>query len=493
MTVQINPYQPFQVRICHVLTTVQLQILTQLYQPIVGTESLGLYLTLMNQPLEEGAWSYRQMHSRLVLAMNIGIKNIDEARQQLEAVGLIRTYRDKASHANYQRQTLIYDMQVPLSAEGFFEHPYLSTALFYQIGDESYYALIKNWQQEDLDLSHLSEISQPFTAVYSDMNLSVRRQELMEAIEGVRFKESVNPNQELVDLETIDFNFDLYYQILQSDNVDIRTISHGVLEQVATLGHYFQLDEQAMAKVTKLAQNAFTGHIDIGDLRSYAQKYQYFSSRKQGDEPQQAESTQRLEANTQRKEELSKKYPHFTNEELDIVIICEGLEPANFLQQMKESTGGFVTSEEQYYLKDLSQRSKLSDAVLNMLIYYLIVFRRRPTFEKGFSSRTANEWQQQNITDPAQALDYLLAQKQMKEKQTEIRNKQIQQKSSWSKSKTRSRRQETIPSWLKEQSTSEEEQLDQKESLARKEHQSDPQTEEALRQRLRQVLNKDVN
>lgn len=493
MTVQINPYQPFQVRICHVLTTVQLQILTQLYQPIVGTESLGLYLTLINQPLEEGYWSYRQMHSRLVLAMNIGIKDIDEARQQLEAVGLIKTYRDKASHESYQRQTLIYDIQAPLTAEGFFKHPQLSTVLFYQIGDEAYYSLIKNWRQEELDLSHLSEISQPFTAVYSDMNLSVRRQELMEAIEGIQFKESVNPNQEMVDLETIDFNFDLYFQILQSDNVDINTMSHGILEQVAMIGHYFQLDEQAMAQVTKLAQNALTGQIDIGNLRTYAQKYQYFSPRKQRVEPQQLESSQLHETNTLRKEELSNQYPHFTNEELDIVIICEGLEPANFLQQMKESTGGFVTSEEQFYLRDLSQRSKLSDAVLNMLIYYLIVFRRRPTFEKGFSSRTANEWQQQNIKDPAQALDYLLTQKQMKEKQSEMRNKQIQQKSSWSQTKAKSRRQETIPSWLKEQSTSEGERTDQIESLAEKDQQADPQSEDALRQRLRQVLKKDVN
>ena len=52
MNQKINPLQPFLVRHQYSLAPLQMQSLMQLYQPIVGSSAISLYLTLMNQHLE---------------------------------------------------------------------------------------------------------------------------------------------------------------------------------------------------------------------------------------------------------------------------------------------------------------------------------------------------------------------------------------------------------------------------------------------------------
>ncbi|MGF3182921.1 DnaD domain protein [Facklamia sp. P12934] len=450
MVLQINPYQPYQVKLGLPLSFQQLQCLTQLYQPIIGADAVSLYLTLAHQPREKLNWTYRTMHSRLLPVLNMGIGDFNQARIHLEAVNLIRTYRDEKSHDDYTRQTIFYEMQMPLSVEHFFKHPQLSLALFNQIGNESYYGLIRLWKKEDLGQTALSEITLPFAEVINAKSENFRRSELFEATEGIQFQDQYS-NFEL-DEDNFQDRFDLsfFYQILASKQVAKELISQAVLNQIASLSQFYELDEEAMAQVVKLAQSPVTQQIDLELLRTYAAKYQYFKKREYYDQlvDQSVKASHEELANL--KNDLRTNYPSFTDQEIEIILICQQMNPSEFLNQIKEEAGGFATSSEHYYLKELIEKSRLPQAVLNFLVYYLIVMEGHANFEKGRSNRLANEWQQVGLSNPAEALEFLHKQRLFKEKQSKIKDKQKAQssKNNWTNKK---KYQELVPSWLKEQ------------------------------------------
>ncbi|MGX7109259.1 DnaD domain protein [Facklamia miroungae] len=451
MVLQINPYQPYQVKMGLPLSFQQIQCLTQLYQPIIGAKAISLYMTLAHQPQEKLKWTYRMMHSRLLPVLNMGIQDFNQARIHLEAVNLIRTYRDEASHEDYSRQTIYYEIQMPLSLEHFFKHPQLSLALYNQIGDEAYYGLLRLWKKEDLGQMDLSEISLPFAEVIKAKNQNFRLSELEEATEGIQLQDqyaSFEPDEEIFQKQ---FDLAFFYQVLASKQIEKQDLSQAILLQVVSLSQFYGLDEEAMAQVVKLAQNPITHQIELELLKTYAAKHQYFKARQMNNQPMKEDSLSLTnEELADLKNKLQSQYTSFTAQEIEILLICEQMNPTAFLNQIKEEAGGFATSSEHYYLNELMDNSRLSRSTLNFLVYYLIVMEGHANFEKGRSNRLANEWQQEGLTSPAQALDFLYQQKLFKAKQNEIKDKKASQSSKKIGFNNKIKQEELVPAWLKD-------------------------------------------
>ena len=68
------------------------KILFMLYQPIIGSDAVSLYLTLVSYldklELISEVWS----HHHLMTSLKLRLDNIIEAREKLEAVGLVKTF-----------------------------------------------------------------------------------------------------------------------------------------------------------------------------------------------------------------------------------------------------------------------------------------------------------------------------------------------------------------------------------------------------------------
>lgn len=112
--------------------------LLHLYQPIVGTAAVGLYLTLAYQiPLHRSGASEVYSHLYLMNLLSLPLQDLLEARYRLEGVGLVNTYRaDKGETRLYE-----YEIVPPLSPEQFFQSDVLSIALFNRLGKERYLAI----------------------------------------------------------------------------------------------------------------------------------------------------------------------------------------------------------------------------------------------------------------------------------------------------------------------------------------------------------------
>lgn len=67
-------------------------VLTAYYQPLLTPNAGALYWALINRLRPQPQLSERDHHTSLLDQLGIGITALDQARQRLEGVGLVRTF-----------------------------------------------------------------------------------------------------------------------------------------------------------------------------------------------------------------------------------------------------------------------------------------------------------------------------------------------------------------------------------------------------------------
>src|SRR5699024_1862745 len=77
----------------------ELNYITQLYQPLIGPLSTSLYMTLYHELNMEITESVMSNHRGLMSMMGIPLDQIVTARENLEAVGLLKTMKVEGEEA----------------------------------------------------------------------------------------------------------------------------------------------------------------------------------------------------------------------------------------------------------------------------------------------------------------------------------------------------------------------------------------------------------
>ena len=67
------------------------KLLTLLYQPIIGSSAVILYLTLLDDLMKEEVLSEEYTHHHLMTTTQLPLETLKTAREKLEAVGLLKT------------------------------------------------------------------------------------------------------------------------------------------------------------------------------------------------------------------------------------------------------------------------------------------------------------------------------------------------------------------------------------------------------------------
>lgn len=148
------------------------KLLITLYQPLVGYQAIGFYFTLWSYLDKSELLSCEWTHHHLMTNMGISLSEIVEARQKLEAIGLLKTFLKK-DHMN----TYLYELYSPVSAKDFFNNPILATALYTAIGKLEFDKTIQYFKIPRFNLSQYQEISCNFNDVFTTgthfMNVNV--------------------------------------------------------------------------------------------------------------------------------------------------------------------------------------------------------------------------------------------------------------------------------------------------------------------------------
>ena len=136
--------------------------LINLYEPIIGPLPISLYLTLWSDLDRTLTLSIEYNHHHLMTFLKNSLEEIREAREALEAVGLIKTYYKEGENINHY----IYELYSPISAYEFFNHPILNIVLYNNIGVHEYNNLIKSYKKVSIKYDEYIDISNKFNETF---------------------------------------------------------------------------------------------------------------------------------------------------------------------------------------------------------------------------------------------------------------------------------------------------------------------------------------
>ena len=149
----------YEVRLATLLADYDRETLTNLYQPIIGYQSLAVYFTLWTEASNQKVNSLGT-HEELLLRMKIATGEFIEARKVLEAVGLVKTRLEKSRGFSIYH----YELHAPKTPAGFFNDTLLY-GLFIQNLGETNALKIKRVYETD----KMNNLGEDVTASFGDI------------------------------------------------------------------------------------------------------------------------------------------------------------------------------------------------------------------------------------------------------------------------------------------------------------------------------------
>lgn len=422
----IDPKDYIRVDSMDSLTLTDVHVLTRLYQPLIGTTAASMYLAMFSdigfQAQTEGTTI-----SEMLTKLDIGIPEFYHARVKLEGIGLLKIFRSNGEPREYY-----YELVSPLSAEGFFADSLLRTLLLEKIGERLFEKQVAELLPTPQDKSDYEETTRSFLDVYhvdfdstsflSNSNVvpaeTAKRPSLVKSIENI---------------DSFDYNF--FKSGLDSHFIKKDSLNSEVKELIYTFHTVYGIDEMTMQTLILESADVESGVVDTGRFTSNVQRN--FQNKAKLKAP--AEMTQPVE----------EPEGNFSASEMTIIRHAKQTAPAEYLKSIKEQKGGFVTTNEQWVLKELVEQSPLTKEVVNILLNYILVGRENPVLEKNYTMKIANDWAQSGVQTAGAAIS------KIKEMYTQPRNtaprKQSYQRNNYnSRSAQKAKAEAKLPDWAKD-------------------------------------------
>lgn len=412
------------------------RLVSMLYQPIIGYTAVSLYFTLLDDLDRSELMSYDLTHHHLMATMQLKLETIVEAREKLEACGLLKTYF-KAGNIN-QYVYLIYS---PMSAHEFLTHPILSVVLYNNLGKKEYERIVNYFKIPHVSLKDYEDITASFDEVFTSVSGNV-----MELGDTIRKRESRQP---LIEKE-IDFN--MLISSIPSSMVNDRCFSKDVKELINALSFTYHLDTLAMQGLVRDSLNE-KGMIDKAQLRKSCREYYQFENA--GDLPTVIYNKQ---------PDYLKKPAGDHSKWAKMVYAFENLTPYQFLKAKYK--GAEPTDRDKRLIESLLVDQKLNPGVVNVLIAYVLKINHEQ-LKKSYVETIAGQWKRLNIETVEEAMK--IAEKEHKK----MKNLLNKTKSTKTTKSTTTKKEASLPAWFDKE-------LDNTETT--------PEEEEELNQILKELV-----
>ncbi|MGC6767463.1 replication initiation and membrane attachment family protein [Enterococcus sp. LJL51] len=433
---EIQPKDIFSVLVSQPLSDQEKEILLFLYQPIVGANAFSLYLTLLGEVSAAGL-SEISFHRELIMQLDLGSRQLEEARAKLEGIGLLDTFVKTDSELGI---TYVYRLNHPESIERFFKDEILTLTLLNRVGKKKFEQLFERFQPKYTALAGYENISSTYREVYSFKEEQlVSEHKLLHALKQ-SFEDPVS-GRPLTAVNQQQFDWAFFVSQVERFGIKIPQNSQQVKEAVYTLNSLYGPDELELAEFAKETFDYHTSEIDTKALKAAVHKH-YEEQRKQA-EPQVRRNEQAAlteeEQRTYRFNSLKKD--GFSDDDIRTIIDSETIPPLKYLAAVKEQLGGFEIAQEKYIIEYLIKRSGLPNSVINILISYVLIIQKQATLKAEYAYTIANDWAKKEIFSPEKAMEYL------KNKQTENQNKRKKREYT-SGYRQNPVRKEELPDWV---------------------------------------------
>lgn len=392
------------------------KLLINLYQPIIGSCAINLYFSLWADLDKAEIMSFAWTHHHLLANMAINVSELVEAREKLEAIGLLKTYF-KEGHINQY----VYLLFSPMNANEYFNNPILNTILYNTLGKDEYNKLISYYKIPRISLTDYEEITCSLNEVYEVSSL------IGKEINDVK---KVSKNKLRV---TIKLDIDEIITSIPEEILNHKSITKEIRELIVNLSFVYDLNEDDLNHLIRNSLNELKS-IDKEQLRNNARKYYQF------------ENGDKLPTLIYRNQpEYLKKPIGDTSNRAKMIYKFENTSPYDFLASKYKS--GRPTSSDlkiaEYLLIDL----ELKPGVVNVLIDYVLKINNNK-LTKSYVEVIASQWKKSKLESVEQAMDF--AEKEYKSK----KNKNVV-----------SKREATKPEWFDKDTPKKEISIEKKKEL----------------------------
>lgn len=358
------------------------QILTMLYQPIIGPLPIMLYFSLWSDLDKAEIISNEYTHHHLVTNMHMSLEEIVESRRKLEAIGLLKTFYKEENINNY-----IYQLYSPIKPHDFFNHPILNVVLYNNIGKKEYEKIKNYFKMPRINITSYQDVTASFTDVFTSVPLT--SYDILN--DDIRKKNILNLN--------IDTNFDFaFLKESLPNNLDKNKIfTKEIKELIIELSFLYDLDVIKIKDIIPLCLNE-RGTINKDELRKTCRNYYQFDN--QGLLPSVVYNQQ---------PEYLKKPTGDTSKRAKMIYTFETIRPYELLKS--KNNGSEPTTRDLKLAEDLIINYGLKPGVANVLIDYILKTNNNK-LTRSLAETIAGQWQRLNIETVDEAMK--LAEKEHK-------------------------------------------------------------------------------
>lgn len=358
------------------------RILTMLYQPLIGSDAINLYFTLWSYLDKSEILSCEWTHHHLMASMRIRLESIAEAREKLEAIGLVSTFIKRGDINTY-----VYELYSPISAYDFFNNPILSLALSNNIGQTEYEKVISYFRLPKITMEDYEDITCLFNDVF-EPTITSPMEHIAEEIKR-RNKKDLQINSKL-DLTAI-------IAMIPEEMLNSRSITKETKELIYKLSFVYSLDNDNTIELIKNSINE-RKIIDKDILKDNCRNF--FKFEHSGKLPSLAYKNQ--------PEYLRKTNSDKSNKD-KMIYTFETTSPSDFICS-KNSTGA-ITQTDKDILAYLLLELDLNPGVVNVLVDYVLKINNNK-LNKAFVEAIASQWGRSKIETVEEAME--LAEKEYK-------------------------------------------------------------------------------
>jgi replication initiation and membrane attachment protein len=438
----IKPKDTIEIETNQVLTREDIHVLTKLYQPLIGLKAYTLYMIMFADTNFQGGTRHTRI-SEILTKLDVGIPDFYEARVHLEGIGLLRIYRSKTDQDHYK-----YLVHSPMSAAEFYNDSMLHTMLLEKIGkrlfNEQFESLIIKAQPKD----DFEEVTRSFLDVYHfdfQNNEVLNHATLNTNPVGSRPKVS----QSIENADTFDYDF--FKAGLTQHFVNKESLTPEIKELIYTFHLIYGIDELTMQNLILESADVESGKVDKNKFTKYVETH-YVNQQK----PRQTASAELLKNENEPAAPQETTAPaaqtNFSAAEQAVINHAKETPPMDYLNSIKDQKSGFVSSNEEWVIKELVERSTLSTEVVNIILHYVLVIKKNVTLEKNYTMTIANDWAQSGVRT---AEDAILKIKKIYQ-QPKQTNKGSYKKRSYNNYRKQGRKKETLPDWALDSGTKQE-------------------------------------
>lgn len=403
MNTNLLPADTFVVINKTILNDQDRKILVMLYQPIIGTVATNLYFTLWSYLDKTELLSEIWTHHHLITNMGIKLSDIVEARQKLEAIGLIKTYYKEGSVNSYA-----YLLYSPMPASEFLNNPILSTALYSNIGANEYKSTVEYFKIPKIKLNDFVDISCSFRDIFE-----------MSSLYNVNNTDIRKVSQNGIDIVS-KVDVDNILSIIPNELLNFRSVTKDLRELIQKLSFTYDLNDDEMTEIIRNSINE-KHSIDKEMLRKNCQDYYQFSN--SGKLPSLIFRTQ--------PEYLRKPIGDNSNK-AKLIYQFETTAPYDFIaskyKDSKPTKADLAVIE--YLLVDLNMKP----GVVNVLIDYVHKINNNK-LTKAFVEAIAAQWKKSKVETVEAAMDIaikeLKGKKKVESSKATPQNRRVVSKPNW--------------------------------------------------------------